>query len=263
LYEAANSIEAHMLAELLKQEGLAAHIQGAHLQGAIGELPAAGLVRLVIAPEQYLAARAVIERWEATQPLVEPAKSPPSRFARAKVFVAGLVLGVGMAYVFFHVPVSSQGIDYDHDGVLDERWSFAPSGQPMKVETDRNLDRKIDYVAQYDKRGQIESATADDNFDGVFETRLRFRNGNVEMSESDYDGNGVPETRSNYVAGLLDNVETIEATRGTAFRVEHFKNGQRVHDDIDTDNDGHLDTRITYTPRGDVATKQELRREGK
>jgi hypothetical protein len=36
-----------------------------------------------------------------------------------------------------------------------------------------------------------------------------------------------------------------------------------VHDDIDTDNDGHLDTRITYTPRGDVATKQEIRCEGK
>src|SRR5690606_18757888 len=53
LYQAANAVEAHMLADYLKQEGLSAHVLGEHLQGAVGELPAAGLVRLMIPDEQY------------------------------------------------------------------------------------------------------------------------------------------------------------------------------------------------------------------
>jgi tRNA nucleotidyltransferase/poly(A) polymerase len=42
IYQAVNAIEAHMLRDLLAQEGLSPVIQGEHLQGAVGELPAAG-----------------------------------------------------------------------------------------------------------------------------------------------------------------------------------------------------------------------------
>jgi len=76
LYEAANAIEAHMLVDLLKQEGLHAHIHGEHLQGAMGELPAAGLVRLVIDEADHARARTLIERWESLQP-AEPSEARP------------------------------------------------------------------------------------------------------------------------------------------------------------------------------------------
>jgi hypothetical protein len=68
LYEASSAVEAHLLKDLLAQEGVPASIHGEFLQGAMGELPAAGLVRLMVADEHYAAGRALIERWEAAAP---------------------------------------------------------------------------------------------------------------------------------------------------------------------------------------------------
>jgi hypothetical protein len=65
LYEAANGVEAHLLRDLLAQEGVAVRIHGEFLQGGVGELPAAGLVRLMVDDADYAAGRAFIERWEA------------------------------------------------------------------------------------------------------------------------------------------------------------------------------------------------------
>lgn len=65
LYEAASLVEAHLLKDLLAQEGVPAVIHGEFLQGGMGELPAAGLVRLMVDDHHYGAGRAVIERWEA------------------------------------------------------------------------------------------------------------------------------------------------------------------------------------------------------
>lgn len=66
LYEAASLVEAHLLKDLLAQEGVPAVIYGEFLQGGMGELPAAGLVRLMVDDHHYGAGRAVIERWEAS-----------------------------------------------------------------------------------------------------------------------------------------------------------------------------------------------------
>jgi len=66
LYEAASLVEAHLLKDLLAQEGVPAVIHGEFLQGGMGELPAAGLVRLMVDDHHYGAGRAVIERWEAS-----------------------------------------------------------------------------------------------------------------------------------------------------------------------------------------------------
>ena len=64
LYEAANGLEARLLHDLLAQEGVPARICGEFLQGGIGELPAAGLVRLMVDERDYAAGRALIARWE-------------------------------------------------------------------------------------------------------------------------------------------------------------------------------------------------------
>ena len=260
LYEAANAVEAHMLVDLLKQEGVEAHIRGAHLQGALGELPAAGLVRIEVAPEDHARGREVIDRWELKQPATETPARAPSRLAGARWFMVGLVVGASMAYAFFHAPLSVEGNDYNRDGVLDERWTYAPGGMTRKLELDRNFDKKIDHIAQYDARGHIESATSDDDFNGSFESSLRYRWGNVEMSESDIDGNGIPDVRWNFEHGMLKTIETIEALRGTPSRVESFKLSRRVSAEVDTDNDGKLDTLITYTTQGVEASTQPIGR---
>lgn len=67
-YEASNAIEAHILQGYLEQEGITVQVVGAYLQGAIGELPAHGLVRLLVDDNDYDRARAAILRWEAASP---------------------------------------------------------------------------------------------------------------------------------------------------------------------------------------------------
>lgn len=68
VYEASNSIEAHILQGFLMQEGIATQVVGAYLQGGMGELPAQGFVRLLVGEDDYDRARAAIARWEAASP---------------------------------------------------------------------------------------------------------------------------------------------------------------------------------------------------
>ncbi len=258
LYEAASAIEAHMLVDLLKQEGIEAHIQGEALQGAMGEVPAARLVRLVVAEEAYAAARGVIERWERTE--VEPTPKPVSRPSGLRMLLLGLAIGVGGTYAAYRAPVTSAGTDYNRDGVLDETLTYSPNGTLLKLEADRNLDGKVDYIAHYDARGLIHAAEADDNFDGVFESRMGFRHGNLETFESDTDGDGFMDLQMHYVHGVVDTVEYLDHVTGKPLRVEHYRLSRLQFADVDSDKDGTLDTRIRYTPLMGEASREPLPR---
>jgi len=65
VFDASNNIEAHLVMHQLQQAGIDARIQGEYLQGGIGELPAAGNVRVMVDPKDEAEARAVIADWEA------------------------------------------------------------------------------------------------------------------------------------------------------------------------------------------------------
>ena len=256
VYEAASAVEAHMLADLLRQEGLAPHIHGEHLQGAIGELPAAGLVRLVIADEEHAKAREIIQRWETAQ----PAQTPPRATTRSRplwVFLVGLGLGIGGTYALLRVPAQMDGYDHDRDGVLDEKWTYASNGLILKLEVDRNLDKKLDYVGEY-SRGLLESAMSDDDFDGVMETRSRFRGNNLVMNEVDTDADGYPDVRMIYSHGVMTSTEYLDPATGHPLRVEHFKLNVLTVADMDLDRDGRLDTRYTYSPLGEITARAPI-----
>jgi len=64
VYEAHDSIEAHLLRGLLEQAGIAVHILGEDLIGGIGEIPAQGLLRVLVPGDDFDSARAVIARYE-------------------------------------------------------------------------------------------------------------------------------------------------------------------------------------------------------
>jgi len=65
VFDASNNIEAHLVMHQLQQAGIDARIEGEYLQGGIGELPAAGNVRVIVNPKDEAEARAVIADWEA------------------------------------------------------------------------------------------------------------------------------------------------------------------------------------------------------
>jgi Putative prokaryotic signal transducing protein len=258
LYEAANAIEAHMLLDLLKQEGIEAHLHGEALQGAMGEVPVARLVRLTVMEQDYSAAREIIERWERTEVEATPLPKKAARSSGLRMLVLGLAVGVGSTYAAYRTPVTSNGIDHNRDGVLDETWTYAPNGTAIKMEADRNLDRKVDYVGNFNARGVMHAAEADDNFDGVFETKIGLRNGNAEVSETDTDGDGYADMLTRYVHGVVDTVEFLDLTSGKPLRVEHYALGCLRFADVDTDKDGKLDVRIKYTKLAEVVSKESL-----
>jgi hypothetical protein len=259
LYQAASAIEAHMLVDLLKQQGLSAEIHGEHLQGAIGELPAAGLVRLVVDDPDYAAARAVIDHWESAQPAdtMRPA-TPTSSAPGWGRFAVGLAIGVGAMWALYRVPAATDGIDRHHDGRIDEKRTYAASGTLLSTEIDRNLDGKIDYVTQHDRHGVIETASADDDFDGVFETRMQFRDGNLALYEVDTDHDGIVDRHSHYTDGVLTSTEIIDPASGLPLRVEHYRLGVVTRAEVDTDHDGSLDTRLDYTPQGEIRAREPI-----
>ncbi|MBC7992320.1 MAG: DUF2007 domain-containing protein [Rhizobacter sp.] len=260
LYQAASAVEAHMLRDLLKREGIVAHILGEHLQGALGELPAAGLIRLVVEEPDFDRARVLVDQWDAEQPSHTPALPPPTRSRSFLVFLMGLALGVVGTAAFFRSAVTVEGVDYNRDGLLDEKWVYAPGGSLLRSEADRNLDGKPDYLAYFDRRGLLDTAEADDDFNGQFETQIRFRFGSVESQVADTDGDGFRDLRYNFSNGVLSSTESLNPSTGLPLRTEHFKLGKLLHADVDTDKDGVLDTRITYTPLGEVAARTAMTR---
>lgn len=64
IYDAQNTIEANLIKNILEQEGVSVHIRGEYLQGGMGELPAMGLVSLIVEDEDAQRAEKIIRDWE-------------------------------------------------------------------------------------------------------------------------------------------------------------------------------------------------------
>lgn len=261
LYQAANSLEAHMIADLLRQQGLDARVDGEYLQGGVGELPAAGLVRVMIDEGHYAAGRAIIEQWEATQPAADAGPThgePAVRRSRIPPFLIGLLLGLGCAWYYYRSPVTTDGIDFNGDDVLDTRWHYARSGLPVRTELDRNLDGRVDSVMEHGRDGTLESSRDDNDFDGVFETHWFFRNDNPLRSETDTDGDGFPDLKTYFSHGVAQTAEYIYPGTGQPQRIEYFRLGKITHADRDTDLDGVMDTRTYYDAVGEVRAVERM-----
>lgn len=264
VFEAANLVEAHMVQDLLRQQGLPARVEGEYLQGAMGELPARGLVRVVVEDEaDVAAARRVIAEFEAAQPGDDPAaaaaaaarRRAPSRIGWACL---GLVVGMAATVAALRTPAREDGIDHDRDGVADERWTYGATGRPLWMDVDRNFDRRPDAVNHYDARGELVDGQADDDFDGRFETTLRYRQGMIDSSEVDADGDGYPELRFAYEHGVSRTMSVVNPSTGWPLRVEHYRFGLLTEAEVDTDRDGRLDTRLRYDPLAEVVAREPI-----
>ena len=261
LYEAENSLEAHMLADLLKQEGLTAHILGEHLQGAAGGIAPTNLVRLVIEDADYEAARIIINRWESATPSPTATTANHAKPSRGVIsFMAGLALGIGVCFAYHKAPAMADGIDHNGDGIIDETWILSPSGAITRTEVDRNLDGKVDHIAQHNQLGDTVSATVDDDFNGVFETQLRYQRNNIFFSTIDSNGDGFPDIRTHFKNGVGITTEYINPATSLPLRVEYFHLGKLVKAEIDTNQDGELDTRHFYTDLAEIASSETIQK---
>jgi hypothetical protein len=71
IYEPAHSIEAYLIVGLLSQIGIKAHIAGEYLQGGAGELPAFGLIRVMVQDKDAESARQLIDDWNSAALMIE------------------------------------------------------------------------------------------------------------------------------------------------------------------------------------------------
>lgn len=74
IYEPQDLLEAELLLGMLASEGVEAHLAGRHLLGAVGELPALGLLGLLVDDEEAERARRLIAAYNAAAPL--PGEEP-------------------------------------------------------------------------------------------------------------------------------------------------------------------------------------------
>lgn len=92
VYQARDGLEAHMVANLLQQVGIAAQVQGDLLQGGVGELPAAGLASVWVDNDDEERAREVVDNYQREQP--ELAGAPASAKAMPTAgFLSGVLVG--------------------------------------------------------------------------------------------------------------------------------------------------------------------------
>ncbi len=72
VYNAMNSIDAHIIKDLLAQQEIPAFVLGEHLQSGVGEIPAIGLVRVTVSDTDYPQAKAIVAEWDASTAIEDP-----------------------------------------------------------------------------------------------------------------------------------------------------------------------------------------------
>jgi hypothetical protein len=248
VFHAANALEAHMVQDLLAMQGVESTIQGEHLQGGAGELPALGLVKVSVEEADAARAQQIIAEWEARQPEQTPV--PENRTFGVARFAVVLLLGasLGAAAVQWKSQsrVGRHGVDFDGDGNREEMLTYH-NGQLSRLELDRNSDGKVDEVTDYLADGLLDKTRTDQDFDGRFETLAVYLNNLVVTENVDLDGDDEADLVVNYLTDQpVRTVTFYDAATGRARKVQRYVMSRLVSAEWDTDRDGRLDTLISY-----------------
>lgn len=252
VYEADTTAEAYMIAGLLQQLEMQSVVSGSRLTGAIGELPVTGLIKVQVPTAMREEAIKVIEQWDKSNPAedtVPAANQTSTFFGKTVIFLFGLALGATALFIYDYSPsktvVSEDGIDYNGDGELDEKWIF--NGSFIKEQRfDRNRDGTWDDAALYNDKGLIQTVISDNNFDGHFENSSEYQNGLLIFTKTDENKDNRPELISKFRHGVLYKTWYYDLVTGKLVHEQTFKDGALVSARLDSNSDGTLDTDINY-----------------
>jgi hypothetical protein len=240
IYQAANSVEAHMVVHMLEEAGVSAHVQGEHLQSGAGELPVGNLVAVAVADEDVAKAREVVREWEARIAAPDAAASEPkqsSGVSHGIAFLVGAALSGGLVWAAYHGPDASEGLDHSGDGKVDEKFVY-DGGRLTRIETDRDFDGRVDLILLYDRHGDPMEYRSDDDFDGKLESVTHLRNGQPLKWQADWDGDGQPDVRSVYEHGVIGKTEYLDRASGRVVKTVTHRGGKAARAALDLDGDG-------------------------
>lgn len=245
VFTASTGVEAHMVLNLLEQEGIEGRIEGEYLQGGVGDLQAMNYVRVLVPDQDFIKAREIIAEWEAKQPEPEDARQKQGSGRGFGAFLIGLIIGVTGMYWAYSTPVTTSGIDYDGDGTLDLKW-INRDGRHVRTEVDRNRDGEPDEVVHYDRHQTAKSTRYDEDFDGVFETWSEIRLGNPFVTRVDVDADGQIDYRVEHKYGVAYKAVITGNEPGSPTKEQFFEHGKIVRTRFDEDGDGTFDRETTY-----------------
>ncbi|NMT64286.1 putative signal transducing protein [Marinobacter orientalis] len=95
-YRARDLAEAHIVAGLLQSRGIETHVGGHYLQGAMGEIGAAGFTNVHVEDEDYPQARTLVAEYEAARP---PETEPAEEEDRANRYATWFLLFLAVLMV--------------------------------------------------------------------------------------------------------------------------------------------------------------------
>jgi hypothetical protein len=78
VFRGSDYIEAQLIAGLLRQAGIDVFLQGAYLQGALGDLPATGHLSILVEESDRTAAERIIGAYERGELSIEDDSEPPA-----------------------------------------------------------------------------------------------------------------------------------------------------------------------------------------
>jgi hypothetical protein len=257
IYQPANQIEAQLVVDLLESEGIHAIISGSFLTGAIGDLPAGGLVRIMVDDDDAERAREIMDGsvFEENSPKRAatslPASGPSSWLAKVVLaLVAGGAIGYGIAFWHYRLPFESDRLDFDHNGIVDSVNQY--QGELLvRILDDRNEDGKTDQITD-DPYGGDARMQMDDNFDGRFESRAKFHRNVITDIEYDVDGDGFYEQRQSFANGIFQETVYYDPRNGAPIKRQLFTDGILSEDFLDSDRDGSLETHRKYDALGEI-----------
>lgn len=244
LYEAPNTVEAHMVQNMLEQVNITSRIDGDYLQGGVGELPAAGLIRIMVEESDYESAKEVIADWESSQIQAGMSKE----FKRSNTLgaaVLGFVVGGISVATLYNTPITKNGIDYNRDGKLDEKRTYLDA-RIYKSEVDRNLDGEIDIVYKYNEKGLLDSSKSDEDFNGSFETEAYYSNGNPLRVESDTTGDTFKDYQIKFKHGVIHTITFSDFETRMPLKIQQYNGMKLISAKVDKDRDGSLETIYKY-----------------
>ncbi len=246
VFDASNGIEAHMINNLLRLNDIQGEVFGEHLQGGVGDLQAFGIVRVMVSDEDYIEARRVIKEWELLQPAPEKEdEKTVKKYGGFSSGMVGFILGAVLVFLLYQSSIEYNGIDYNRDGKLDEKWKYI-NNQLSSAEIDQNRDGEVDLIYKYDLGGLIKTSKIDFDFDGRFETQCRFKRGNTQSCRADIDGDGFNEIREAYKYGVLESISMLDPRTEIVRKKQYFEAQRLKFSSVDLNGDGELDTHYEY-----------------
>lgn len=265
VYTSDNTVDAHMIVHRLEQAGINARIFGEHLQSGVGELAAHGNIRVVVDSSDLAVARECIAAWEAEQQVpagfddgASVSRKSSASWTTVFAFFAGFGVATAVLLWAFNSPYDVQTADLNWDGRADE-WAFRRGEHVARIDSDRNFDGKADARFHYSVRDGLETAEFDDNFNGVFESKVRYKFAQPIIELVDTDEDGQTNLRFQYVDGVLRKADFFHPGSEIVRKTQLFEGGVALTEARwDADGDGLYDELIRYGPFEEETSRSPL-----